>query len=159
MFPPVLMPHGLHESPHTPALALLLFAAGALMSLEAGQFGFSLDGVSVSLVMWILVLAASMLQLSLSALLLLPLAALMLGAAAAAEARAILSSWETGPVLHALLKMLPVPLFFLLFCRGMGQGMALRSVLREAGLLHRRELLLSLVIMIAAILLFCRFAL
>ena len=148
------MPYSRNELPHAPALALLLFAAGALLRLAAPQFGVSFDAVSGSALMWALVLAAAALQLSVSALLLLPVSALIFGAAATAEARSLLSPGEGGPEIGGLTAMLLVPLFVLLFCRGMRQGALLRRSLLEGRLLQRRELLFSFVIMIAAILLF-----
>ena len=141
--------------PHVPALALTLFFAGALLSLEAGQFGFFPDGGLMLFFMWALLTGSAVLQYSVLALFLLPLSALLFGAAAAAEARWLLSLAETGRILQGMLPMLLlIPLFFLLFCRGMRQGALLRSFLLEGRALERRELLFSLVIMIAAILLF-----
>ena len=65
------------------------------------------------------------------------------------------SAIMTGRILQGMFPMLLlIPLFFLLFCRGMRQGALLRSLLLEGRAFRRRELLFSLVIMIAAILLY-----
>ena len=149
------MPHRTTNSPHAPALALILFFVGALLSLEAGQFGFSPDRGLMLLVMWALLTVSAMLQLSVLAPFFLPISALLFGGAAAAEARGLLSLAETGRILQGMFPMLLlIPLFFLLFCRGMRQGALLRSLLLEGRAFRRRELLFSLVIMIAAILLY-----
>lgn len=142
------MPHGKNETTLYPALAMLLFAVGALLSLEAKHFGWSAPVSSMLTIMWALLFAAGALQLSVTALLLLPVSAVVFGAAAVDEARSVLCAGEPLQMLYGGIPLLLlVPLFFLLFCRGMTQGSVLRRQLLDSRVMDRRELLFSFAIM------------
>ena len=136
-------------SPNYPALALILFFAGALLSLEAKHFGCPVSVNSPLSVMWALLFTAGVLQLSVSALLLLPLSAFIFGAAAAMETQMILSGGEPLRITELIPLLLQVPLFFLLFCRGMTQGTLLRRQVLLAHGFDRREPVFSFGMMFA----------
>lgn len=132
-----------------PALAMLCFFAGSFLFFEAARLGRDLSPCCSETGMIALLMAAALLQFSVPALFLLPGCALLFGIVSAAGAREMISQWTGQVLINGLLPLTAaVVLFFLLFTRGMGQGILLYRVLLEQDGRQKRELLFSYLIML-----------
>ncbi len=134
---------------HFPAFAMLFFFAGSFLFFEAAHFGLDLRPACKESQVLALLLAAGLFQFSVPSLVFLPGAALLLGILTAAGARDMIMGWSTSCLTKGLLPLTAaVILFFLLFTRGMGQGMLLYRVLLESDGRQKRELWFSCLIML-----------
>ncbi len=132
-----------------PAFAMLFFFTGSFLFFEAAHFGLDLRPYCRESEIIALLLAAGLLQFSVSALVFLPGEALLLGILSAAGAREMVSNLSASSLTKGLLPLTAaVVLFFLLFTRGMGQGVFLYRILLERGGRQKRELWFSCLIML-----------
>ena len=132
-----------------PAFAMLFFFAGSFLFVEAAHFDLDLRPICKESQVLTLLLAAGLLQFSVSALVIMPGIALLLGILSAAGARNMILDWSNTSLTKGLLPLTTaVVLFFLLYTRGMGQGMLLYRALSERGGRLKRDLWFSFLIML-----------
>ena len=132
-----------------PALAMLCFFAGSFLFFEAAHFGWDFSSYCSENAMLTLLMATALLQFSVPALFLLPVGALLFGIISAAGMREMISQWTGLALMKGLLPLTAaVILFFLLFARGMEQGMLLYRALLQRDSRQKRELLFSCLIML-----------